>query len=71
MGFDYLRDQLRYSSDDLVQRPFHLAIVDEVDSILIDEARIPLVIAGRRRYTRRHGASGSRCRAHFAAENPL
>jgi preprotein translocase subunit SecA len=45
-GFDYLRDFLCTNKDDLVQRPFHYAIVDEADSILIDEARIPLVIAG-------------------------
>jgi preprotein translocase subunit SecA len=45
-GFDYLRDHLCLSTDDLVLRPFHFAIVDEADSILIDEARIPLVIAG-------------------------
>ena len=45
-GFDYLRDGLALDPTDLVHRPFHLAIVDEADSILIDEARIPLVIAG-------------------------
>ncbi len=45
-GFDYLRDQLRYDAADLVQRELHAAIVDEADFILIDEARIPLVIAG-------------------------
>jgi len=45
-GFDYLRDGLRLEPAGLVQRPFHFAIVDEADSILIDEARIPLVIAG-------------------------
>ncbi len=45
-GFDFLRDQLVYDTDDLVQRPFHMAIVDEADSILIDEARVPLVISG-------------------------
>ncbi|MBN1464829.1 accessory Sec system translocase SecA2 [candidate division KSB1 bacterium] len=45
-GFDYLRDSLCYDASDLVHRPFHCAIVDEADSILIDEARIPLVIAG-------------------------
>ncbi len=45
-GFDYLRDHLCLSPDDLAHRPFHYAIVDEADSILIDEARIPLVIAG-------------------------
>jgi len=45
-GFDYLRDFLCAEKNMLVQRPFHYAIVDEADSILIDEARIPLVIAG-------------------------
>lgn len=45
-GFDYLRDHLAMRSQDLVHRPFHYAIVDEADSILIDEARVPLVIAG-------------------------
>ena len=45
-GFDYLRDHLCYDREDLVHRPFHFAIVDEADSILIDEARVPLVIAG-------------------------
>jgi preprotein translocase subunit SecA len=45
-GFDYLRDSLCLNADHLVHRPFHCAIVDEADSILIDEARIPLVIAG-------------------------
>jgi preprotein translocase subunit SecA len=45
-GFDYLRDRIAYDESDLVHRPFHAAIVDEADSILIDEARIPLVISG-------------------------
>ena len=45
-GFDYLRDNMAFSSDDLVQRKLHYAIVDEVDSILIDEARTPLIISG-------------------------
>ncbi|RJP29545.1 MAG: preprotein translocase subunit SecA [Candidatus Omnitrophota bacterium] len=45
-GFDYLRDNMKYSLDALVQRPFYFAIVDEVDSILIDEARTPLIISG-------------------------
>ena len=45
-GFDYLRGFLAYEPEKVVQRPFHLAIIDEADSILIDEARIPLVIAG-------------------------
>lgn len=46
MGFDVLRDQLARSASERVHRPFHYAIVDEADSILIDEARVPLVIAG-------------------------
>ena len=45
-GFDYLRDNMKYNIDQLVQRGHHFAIVDEVDSILIDEARTPLVISG-------------------------
>ena len=46
MGFDYLRDNMRFRLEDMVQRPFNFAIVDEVDSILIDEARTPLIISG-------------------------
>ncbi len=46
VGFDYLRDGLARSTDEIVQRPFAFAVIDEADSILIDEARIPLVIAG-------------------------
>ena len=45
-GFDYLRDNMKFSLDDYVQRDFFYAIVDEVDSILIDEARTPLIISG-------------------------
>jgi preprotein translocase subunit SecA len=45
-GFDFLRDGLAYDTADVVQRPFHAAVVDEADSILVDEARVPLVIAG-------------------------
>ncbi|QXM25391.1 preprotein translocase subunit SecA [Elioraea tepida] len=45
-GFDYLRDNMKYRFEDMVQRDFHYAIVDEVDSILIDEARTPLIISG-------------------------
>ncbi len=45
-GFDYLRDNMKFSLDDYVQRSFNYAIVDEVDSILIDEARTPLIISG-------------------------
>ena len=46
LGFDYLRDNMKYSSDTMVQRGHNLAIVDEIDSCLIDEARTPLVISG-------------------------
>ncbi len=45
-GFDYLRDNMKYARDQMVQRGFNYAIVDEVDSILIDEARTPLIISG-------------------------
>ncbi len=45
-GFDYLRDNMKYSQETMTQRPHHYAIVDEVDSILIDEARTPLIISG-------------------------
>jgi preprotein translocase subunit SecA len=45
-GFDYLRDNMAWSAEDMVQRGHHFAIVDEVDSILIDEARTPLIISG-------------------------
>jgi preprotein translocase subunit SecA len=45
-GFDYLRDNMVVSKEDMVQRPFYYAVVDEVDSILIDEARTPLIISG-------------------------
>src|SRR3989338_2100886 len=45
-GFDYLRDNMRFRKEDLCQRDFHYAIVDEVDSILVDEARTPLIISG-------------------------
>jgi preprotein translocase subunit SecA len=48
-GFDYLRDNMQFSLDDIVQREHFYAIVDEVDSILIDEARTPLIISGRDR----------------------
>ncbi|HKV17092.1 MAG TPA: preprotein translocase subunit SecA [Reyranella sp.] len=46
IGFDYLRDNMKFRRDDMVQRQFNFAIVDEVDSILIDEARTPLIISG-------------------------
>ena len=46
LGFDYLRDNMKYSEDEKVQREHHYSIVDEIDSCLIDEARTPLVISG-------------------------
>jgi preprotein translocase subunit SecA len=46
LGFDYLRDNMKYRVSEMVQRPFHYAVIDEVDSILIDEARTPLIISG-------------------------
>ncbi len=45
-GFDYLRDNMKFSREMMVQRPFNFAVIDEVDSILIDEARTPLIISG-------------------------
>ncbi len=45
-GFDYLRDNMKFSLEEYVQRELHYAIVDEVDNILIDEARTPLIISG-------------------------
>ena len=46
LGFDYLRDNMAFTKDEIVQRPLYYCIVDEVDSILIDEARTPLIISG-------------------------
>ncbi|MGB8700950.1 MAG: preprotein translocase subunit SecA [Thermosynechococcaceae cyanobacterium] len=46
IGFDYLRDNMATSMEEVVQRPFHYCVIDEVDSVLIDEARTPLIISG-------------------------
>lgn len=46
LGFDYLRDNMKFSVESMAQRPLHYAVIDEVDSILIDEARTPLIISG-------------------------
>ena len=46
LGFDYLRDNMRFSKDEMVQRDHFFSIVDEIDSCLIDEARTPLIISG-------------------------
>ena len=48
LGFDYLRDNMAYSLDEIVQQPFFYCVIDEVDSILIDEARTPLIISGQK-----------------------
>jgi preprotein translocase subunit SecA len=66
-GFDHLRDLLALDPDALVHRPFHFALVDEADSILIDEARIPLVIAGE---AEREAVSGDRLAALVATLTP-
>ena len=47
LGFDYLRDNMKYDLKEMVQREFNYCIVDEVDSILIDESRTPLIISGK------------------------
>lgn len=49
LGFDYLRDNMARRVEDRVQRGLHVAIVDEVDSVLVDEARTPLIISGVRK----------------------
>ncbi|SFE92218.1 accessory Sec system translocase SecA2 [Alteribacillus iranensis] len=46
-GFDYLKDNMVYNTSEKVQRPYHYAIIDEIDSVLIDEAKTPLIIAGK------------------------
>ena len=66
-GFDYLRDNMARPIDDCVQRELPFAIVDEVDNILIDEARTPLIISGPARGKYQH-LSGVRARsAHVAS----
>ena len=64
LGFDYLRDNMKYSLDTMVQRGHAFAIVDEVDSILVDEARTPLIISGpttdEGRSSTRHSTHSSR-----------
>ncbi len=62
-GFDYLRDNLKFSLDDMVQRDFNFAIVDEVDSILVDEARTPLIISGRNKLRTLRGCQSNHPKA--------
>ena len=52
LGFDYLRDNMVLYKEQCVQRPLHFAIIDEVDSILVDEARTPLIISGQAKINR-------------------
>ena len=66
-GFDHLRDLLVTDPRDLVHRPFHFALVDEADSLLIDEARVPLVIAGN---VGREGSSSARLASLVASLEP-
>ncbi len=67
-GFDYLRDNMKFSLDDFCQRAFHYAIVDEVDSILIDEARTPLIISGPAEQTTDLYLKVDRIMRHFKPE---
>ena len=73
IGFDFLRDRLALHVHEQVHRPFAAAVIDEADSILIDEARVPLVIAGgshrRRRYRLRSGPGGPRLPALCALQH--
>ncbi|KAK3596125.1 hypothetical protein CHS0354_027395 [Potamilus streckersoni] len=74
-GFDYLRDNMKYNPESLVQRGHHYAIVDEVDSILIDEARTPLIISGATdeltdKYHKINSALGGLSRGYRMCDNP-
>ena len=68
-GFDYLRDNMKFQLDDMVQRDFFFAIVDEVDSILIDEARTPLIISGPTENTSSLYVSANELIPHLDAED--
>jgi len=67
-GFDYLRDNMKFSMSDFCQRGFNYAIVDEVDSILIDEARTPLIISGPAEISTELYANVDKIMSHFHAE---
>lgn len=67
-GFDYLRDNMKFSEEDFCQRGFNYAIVDEVDSILIDEARTPLIISGPAEMTTDMYVKVDRIMKHFNGE---
>jgi preprotein translocase subunit SecA len=66
-GFDYLRDNMKFRLEDMVQRPFNYAIVDEVDSILIDEARTPLIISGAAEDSSEHYRAANKLIPHLVA----
>ena len=68
-GFDYLRDNLKFRIEDMVQRDHHFAIVDEVDSILIDEARTPLIISGPAETTSEHYGTADKIIPHLVPED--
>jgi preprotein translocase subunit SecA len=67
-GFDYLRDNMATSLEAMVQRPYHYAIIDEVDSILIDEARTPLIISGKLEQSAETYYTMSKLAQHFKLE---
>jgi preprotein translocase subunit SecA len=68
-GFDYLRDNLKFRIEDMVQRDHHFAIVDEVDSILIDEARTPLIISGPAETSSEHYGVADKTIPHLVPED--
>ncbi|MEX0503236.1 preprotein translocase subunit SecA [Alphaproteobacteria bacterium LSUCC0719] len=68
-GFDYLRDNLKFRIEDMVQRDHHFAIVDEVDSILIDEARTPLIISGPAEITSEHYGVADKIIPHLVPDD--
>ena len=57
LGFDYLRDNMAVSMEEVVQRPFNYCVIDEVDSVLVDEARTPLIISGQVRASEQRNIS--------------
>ena len=68
-GFDYLRDNMKYRLEDMVQRDFNFAIVDEVDSILIDESRTPLIISGPAQDSSEHYRAVDKVIPHLTEEH--
>ncbi|KGX93937.1 preprotein translocase subunit SecA [Pontibacillus halophilus JSM 076056 = DSM 19796] len=69
-GFDYLRDNMAKSQDQQVQRPYHYALIDEVDSVLVDEAKTPLIIAGKMQASKNlHGVCAMLARSFVVDED--